>query len=246
MVWEIIFWASLIYISGFILTKISLSCDMFKEGYKVSGVWQALRMGFTGFFMKVRGFAKLRLILSFIALLFSSYYGNNFLGISKPYFESDVKNLIYYFDSYEINNTPEYNKELVELSKKINQYSTKGINRLKNFSKIYISYVYYTQNDFIDCLGLYSPETELKYQVSIETKKKMNDLLKYDIREKMDLEQSTMLKLVDKINMGLLQHNLNERIPIIENAKETAVENQYVSKNLMESVYKIIFKEKLQ
>lgn len=239
MIWDIIFWAALIYIGGVILFHLYFTIMMIIEGYADNGFWGAVGMGFASLLMNVWNLAKFALTILIFALIIRACSGKDYVGLDKANLKADVKSIIYFLDNYEYNNPPDYNEDLEKFKKRIRDYTPEEISKLKEFSKIYISYRKAFQDDFKESFLSYIPGENFTLTAS----KKADDLRKilntYDIKEKLELEDKEIEKLIMKLNTEFSKYSEDE---ILDRQYEVENDQRDVGL-LMATVYKNIFNE---
>lgn len=242
MIWDIIFWAALIYIGGVVLFHLFFTVMMIIEGYADNGFWGAVGMGFASLLMNVWNLAKFALTILIFALIIRACSGKDYVGLDEVNLKADVKSIVYFLDNYDYNTPPDYNKDLEKFKKRIKDYTPEELISLKNFSKLYISYRKAFQDDFKESFLNYIPGDEFKFTTSkkcIDLRKKLDE---YDIKEKLELEDQEIEKLITKLNSEFSTYSEDE---ILDRQYEVENDQRDVSL-IMASVYKNIFNEEYE
>lgn len=242
MIWDIIFWAAIIYIGGVVLFHLFFTVMMIIEGYADNGFWGAVGMGFASLVMNVWNLAKFALTILIFALIIRACSGKDYVGLDEANLKADVKSIVYLLDNYDYNTPPDYNKDLEKFKKRIKDYTSEELTSLKKFSKLYISYRKAFQDDFKVSFLNYIPGDEFKLTTSkkyIELRKKLDE---YDIKEKLELEDKEIEKLITKLNSEFSKYSEDE---IFDRQYEVENDQRDVSL-IMSSVYKNIFNEEYE
>lgn len=241
MIWDIIYYAVLIYIGGVVLWHLFFWGMMIVEGYSDDGFWGALGMGFFGFISGIWSLAKFAISILIIAWLVRSCSGNDYVGFDSFNISADSKSIIYFIDAYDYNNPPEYNDNLEKFKKKINAYSKDEIEKLKEFARLYINYRNSFAKDFVNSFIEYIPGSEFAFSLSEQTDNYKQKLLNYNIAERLEIEDKQIEELIIELNSELPNLSSDE---VIER-QSAVVENDNDMLFLMGSIYKSIFEEEL-
>lgn len=239
MIWDIIFWAAVVYIGGVILWHLFFFVLMIIEGYDDGGFWGALGSASVAFLMGIWNLAKFAIGLVIFALIIRSCSGKDFLGVDNFNISTEAKSMVYFIDSYDYNNPPEYNERLDEFKDKLDNYSDEEVNQLKEFTQKYISYRKSFQDDFRNSFLDYTPGDDFKLITSNKTQQLKKQLIDYGLKEKLLMEDKEIDKIVSKLNDQLSYLDEDE----IYQRQELALENENDLIDKMLAVYSDIFNE---
>jgi len=242
MFWDIIFWITIIYIGGVVLWHLFFFVLVIFEGYSDSGFLGAIGGAIGGFLFGIWNLAKFAFGILIFALIIRACSGKDYVGFDKANLKADVKSLVYFYDDYDINHPPEYNERLEKFKKRISDYSDEEIKKIKEFSHIYISFRKSFQDDFLNTFLSYQPYSNFNFQYSSKTSSLKSKLLSYDIKERIEVEDKEMDKIIDKLKEELPKYSEDELYEMQERAR---TENKDIAR-MMSYVYKNIFGQDLK
>jgi hypothetical protein len=242
MFWDIIFWITIIYIGGVVLWHLFFLVLMIFEGYSDGGFFGAVGSAIGAFIFGTWNLAKFALGILIFALIIRACSGKDYVGYDKANLKVDVNFLVYFYNDCDINHIPEYNERLAKFKKRISDYSEDEIKKIKDFSHTYISFSKSSQDDFVKVFLDYQPHSEFTFQYSSKTLNLKSKLLSYDIKERIELEDKEMDKIVIKLKEELPRYTEDELFEIKDRAR---TKNKDIPR-MMSYVYKNIFGEDLK
>lgn len=242
MFWDIIFWITIIYIGGVVLWHLFFLVLMIIEGYSDGGFFGAVGSAIVVFIFGIWNLAKFAFGILIFALIIRACSGKDYVGFDKANLKADVKSLVYFYDDYDINHPPEYNERLEKFKKRISDYSEDETKKIKDFSHTYISFRKAFQDDFVEAFLDYQPHSEFTFQYSSKTSNLKSKLLSYDIKERIELEDKEMDKIISKLKEELPKYTEDELYDMQDRAR---TENKDIPR-MMSYVYKNIFGEDLK